>query len=79
LDKPISLVELNIGKIGIVKNLTTSGALRRRLLDLGFVPGATVKCERKSLFNDPTAYYIRGAVIALRKDEARTVEVTPLT
>lgn len=78
MNNQVSLYELTIGKSGMVKSLTADGTLRRRLLDLGFVPGAAIKCERKGLFNDPTAYGVRGAVIALRKDEAQLITVLPL-
>lgn len=46
------------------------GAQRRRLLDLGVVPGTLVRAELSSLSGDPVAYRIRGAVIALRRAQA---------
>ncbi len=51
------------------------GAQRRRLLDLGLVPGTVVEAEMRSATGDPTAYRIRGAVIALRRDQARWIHV----
>ena len=44
-------------------------------MDLGFTEGAKVTVIRKSPIGDPTAYRIRGAVIALRKEEAALIEV----
>jgi DtxR family transcriptional regulator, Mn-dependent transcriptional regulator len=46
------------------------GAQRRRLLDLGVVPGTVIRAELSSLSGDPTAYRIRGAVIALRRAQS---------
>jgi len=46
------------------------GSQRRRLLDLGVVPGTVIRAELSSLSGDPTAYRIRGAVIALRRAQA---------
>lgn len=46
------------------------GAERRRLLDLGFVPGTVVEVDMISPAGDPTAYRVRGSVIALRREQA---------
>ena len=46
------------------------GAERRRLMDLGLLPGTKVTNEMNSAAGDPSAYRIRGAVIALRKAQA---------
>jgi ferrous iron transport protein A len=46
------------------------------MLDLGMVPGTLVEVVRRSPLGDPVAYQIRGAVIALRKDEASYINVT---
>jgi DtxR family transcriptional regulator, Mn-dependent transcriptional regulator len=50
-------------------------AERRRLLDLGFVPGTHVEIEMISPAGDPTAYRVRGTVVALRRDQARLIRV----
>ena len=51
------------------------GIERRRLLDLGLIPGTTVEAEMRSAAGDPTAYRIRGAMIALRRSQADLVHV----
>ena len=51
------------------------GQERRRLLDLGFVPGTTVEVEMVSPAGDPTAYRVRGAVVALRREQANLIRV----
>jgi DtxR family Mn-dependent transcriptional regulator len=51
------------------------GAQRRRLLDLGLVPGTRVTSELRGPSGDPTAYRIRGALIALRRDQAAQIYV----
>ena len=51
------------------------GAQRRRLLDLGLVPGTTVRAELVGAMRDPTAYEIRGALIALRKKQAEWIYI----
>jgi DtxR family Mn-dependent transcriptional regulator len=55
------------------------GRQRRRLLDLGVVPGTTVYAEFRSATGDPVAYRIRGALIALRRQQAQWILVGPAT
>lgn len=52
------------------------GPERRRLLDLGFVPGTLVEVEMVSPSGDPTAYRVRGTVVALRREQAQLVRVS---
>ena len=51
------------------------GAERRRLLDLGFVAGTAVEVEMVSPAGDPTAYRVRGTVIALRREQAGLIRI----
>ncbi|HHW07062.1 MAG TPA: ferrous iron transport protein A [Clostridia bacterium] len=67
------------GKPARVAELTAPGLLRRRLLDLGFVPGAIVTVVRRAPWGDPTAYLVRGAVVALRREEAGFILVGDLS
>ena len=53
------------------------GAQRRRLLDLGLVPGTAVTPELTSAAGDPVAYRIRGALIALRRTQAGLIWIEP--
>ena len=63
---------LQPGEEGIVVRVggQVQGAQRRRLLDLGVVPGTVIRAELSSMSGDPMAYRIRGAVIALRRAQA---------
>jgi ferrous iron transport protein A len=63
------------GKSVKVKELTAAGNTRRRMLDLGLVIDTVIEALRKSPSGDPTAYEIRGAVIALRSEEASQILV----
>jgi DtxR family Mn-dependent transcriptional regulator len=51
------------------------GPQRRRLLDLGLVPGTLVEAELRSAGGDPVAFRVRGALIALRKEQAQWILV----
>ena len=71
----MKLTKLPLGAKGKVTNLTAVGTKRRRLLDLGLIPGTIVKAVRRSPSGDPTAYTIRGTLLALRSEETKLIEV----
>ena len=68
-----NLNHLRIGESAYIKALHTSGAMRRRLLDIGFVPDSAVTCLFSGFSGDPRAYLIKNTVIALRCEDAETV------
>lgn len=69
------LSSLGLGEVAEVVGLLPScrGLERRRLLDLGVVPGTRVTVDLVSPSGDPTAYSIRGAAIALRRVQAERI------
>lgn len=71
------LSQLRPGEYGRVVALSTGvrGPERRRLLDLGLLPGTEIRAEMVSPGGDPTAYRIRGALIALRQEQADWIRV----
>lgn len=72
---PATLADLPVGHVGVVTALHLRGAERRRLLDLGLMPGTVVVAEMRSPLGDPVAYRVRGASIALRREQARQIEI----
>lgn len=70
-----NLTHLSEGESACVAYLHNTGSMKRRLQDLGLVPGTNVKCLHKSPHGDPVAYCIRGAVIALRCEDAAAVGI----
>ena len=58
-----------------VKKLCVCGDIRRRLLDIGLVEGTAVQCVLRPFRGGPAAYMIRGAVIALRSEDAGEIYV----
>lgn len=73
-----SLNNLPVGKRAMVSSLTASGIERRRMVDLGLVNGASIEALHKSPSGDPTAYFIMGAVIALRDEDAKKILIQDL-
>jgi ferrous iron transport protein A len=71
----ITLDRLRPGESGKINKVGGSGAIRRRLLDMGLTNGAPIKTIRISPLGDPVEYQIRGYRLSLRKSEATTIEV----
>lgn len=67
-----SLSSLKIGEEGIILGIAKSlrGQQRRRLMDLGIVPGTKIEAELESLTGDPIAYRVRGTSVALRRQQS---------
>lgn len=63
----------NIGQSGKVKRLSATGAIRRRLFDMGITPGAEVTLRKKAPLGDPIEITLRGYELTLRKTEAQYV------
>ena len=67
-----TLKDVPMGEAVLVTGVSSScrGTQRRRLLDLGVVPGTEIVPELVSAAGDPVAYRIRGALIGLRREQA---------
>ncbi len=73
----ISLCRLGVGASAWVAEVAGERAMRRRLMDMGLIPGTRVTCVAASPAGDPSAYLIRGAVVALRGRDAAGIRVEP--
>ncbi len=73
-----SLSALELGELAQVTGISAlcRGLERRRLLDLGVVPGTEIEAELRSPSGDPTAYRVRGALIALRQEQTDLIHIT---
>jgi ferrous iron transport protein A len=69
------LDELPPGAAAAVVEVGGEGAFRRRLMELGLVPGTTIRRTGASSFGDPLSFQVRGAVLCLRRADARAVVV----
>ncbi|MBO9129028.1 FeoA family protein [Bacillus sp. 165] len=68
-----ALSEFPTGALVQLEKMNLEGTMKRRLLDLGFIPGATVKVLQKSPLGDPVAYQVSNTTIALRKEESSKI------
>lgn len=73
-----SLKDIKPGQRAIVRSLCSTGGMRRRLLDIGLVENTEVECLGRSPCGDPSAYLIRGAVIAIRAEDCSGIIITAL-
>ena len=69
------LCELKVGEVGIITDNLTCSEIRRRFLDIGLIGGAYVECVGKSPLGDPSAYLVKGTVIAIRKNDCTKINV----
>ena len=71
--KEKSLPDLCVGEWGTVRLLLCKGPIRRRLLDIGLIPGTAVLRYGKSPLGDPSAYLVRGKLIAIRDEDGEKI------
>ena len=69
------LSDLPAGRSADVAQMDAPGPMGRRLLDLGFTEGTRVQCMYAAPSGEPRAYLVRGAVIALRREDAARVRL----
>ena len=70
------LSELAVPSAACIVSLADSGTMRRRLQDLGFIPGAEVRLLYSGCRGGIRAYAVGGSVIALRRCDAAKIIVT---
>ena len=71
----LGLDQIAPGERAMVYELCHESRMRRRLCDIGLVEETVVQCVGRSPLGDPSAYLVRGAVIALRRVDAKEVMV----
>lgn len=76
MENELSLRDVQPGGSAVVKRLCAEGGMARRLLDIGLIEGTRVECVGRAPSGDPTAFLIRGAVIALRREDCARIAVS---
>ena len=75
VNRLFSLNDIKPGERATIASLTATGSMRRRLLDIGLIENTMVECLGRSPGGDPTAFLIRGAVIAIRSEDCRNITI----
>ncbi|MBQ9298071.1 MAG: ferrous iron transport protein A [Clostridia bacterium] len=70
-----SLYDVKIGLTAIIKEIACDNNIKQRILDLGIVKGTKIKPKFKSPSGNPIAYEVRGAIIAIRNDDAKKIVI----
>ncbi|MHC1695353.1 MAG: ferrous iron transport protein A [Eubacteriales bacterium] len=71
----LTMKQMKPGEQGIVIKVNVTGALKRRLFDMGITPGAEVVMRKTAPLGDPIEINIRGYALSVRKSEAEAVLV----
>ena len=71
-----TLADLPIGINAKVVSVRENGAISKRLMEMGVVPGVTVRVIKTAPFGSPIEIRVRGYNLALRRSEAEDIEIT---
>ncbi|MGL5437128.1 MAG: FeoA family protein [Lachnospiraceae bacterium] len=71
----MTLRDLKPGQQGVVATIGTTGAMKRRIMDMGITPGVEIKVVKVAPLGDPVEVTVRGYQLSLRKDEAQQIEM----
>jgi len=70
-----TLADLRIGESGIVKDVIGSSTVTKRLMEMGVLPGVTIKIIKTAPLGCPIQIRVRGYDLAIRKSEAESIEI----
>lgn len=71
----MTLKELRPGQKGIVASVGTTGAMKRRIMDMGITPGVEIQVIKTAPLGDPIEVNVRGYELSLRNEEARQIQM----
>ncbi|MGI5966337.1 MULTISPECIES: FeoA family protein [Anaerotruncus] len=71
----MTLDQLKVGGSAVITRVGGSGALRRRLLDMGLTPKTRVMVRKVAPMGDPIELHLRGYELTLRLEDAREIDV----
>lgn len=71
-----SLAQLPLGRAATVTGVDGPRAFRRRLLEMGLVPGVEVRVVTIAPLGDPLRIEVRGGQWSIRKSEAAQIAIS---
>ena len=74
----MTLADLLPGESGIIQMVKCDRLVRERLADLGLLPGTPIRVQFRGPSGEPTAYWVRGSLLALRRSTAENIIMHPL-
>ncbi|MEW6593636.1 MAG: ferrous iron transport protein A [Thermodesulfobacteriota bacterium] len=75
----MNLAQMQPGQTGRIREISVTGPMKRRLMDMGMLVGVTVRMGKRAPLGDPLEVTVKGYRLSLRKGEAEgiAVEVAP--
>lgn len=70
-----SLSSLQEGQTAVVRTVGGEGKLRRRLLEMGFLPGTVLSVQKRAPFGDPLQIFLRNFSLTVRASDASYIQV----
>ena len=74
-DKNKTVAHLLNGEKAKVSAVSGTGSITRRLMEMGIVPGETIRVVKSAPFGDPMEIKVRGYHLAVRRTEANMIEI----
>ena len=71
----MTLREVPIGSSVTIKKLNSTGATKRRIMDMGLVKGVEVFVRKVAPLGDPIELTVRGYELSIRKADAELIDV----
>ena len=75
MKKVIKMRQMTDNQKGIIKKVTTTGEMARRIREMGIVPNTEIQIQGRAPLKDPVAIKIRDTILTLRNDEASNILV----
>lgn len=75
IPRTMQLTDLPFGTCARVVRVSGDSAITRRLLEMGVIPGIELTVVRTAPFGDPLEIRVRGYSLAMRRNEAASIEV----
>ncbi len=71
----MTLKDLKPGQNGIVASISTTGPMKRRIMDMGITPGVEIRVIKTAPLGDPVEVNVRGYELSLRREETQRIEM----
>jgi Fe2+ transport system protein FeoA len=75
---PNRLADLALRGVAQIEHVGGEGSFRRRLMELGLVPGTRVELVGVAPLGDPLELLVRGASLSIRRSDAESIRITAL-
>lgn len=73
--KQTTINDLLVGQSAIVSQINCTGAMKRRLIDMGITPGVKVNLHKVAPLGDPVELKLRGYTLSIRRSEAMNINI----